>query len=235
MGIKSTAIMQKCVIIKKMGKHKPKLLVVDDERDQCESLKSYFSRRNFLVFTVASGEEALVLIKENKPDLVLLDLKLSSNMDGRDVLRILREYDKDTKVAMVTGSILSKQAIQEITDLGIVEFLTKPVDFLTLEKIIKKVLADTYPAAVRFEAIKHERASDEVSLRRISHDLSNITSDIANKCELYILDTEEGINKDQSEKERLNQAINLIKSVLKSTERLTDLVSKASSLAKKEL
>jgi len=217
-----------------MGDQKPKLLMVDDEADQRESFKSYFSRRNFLVLTASSGEESLALIKENKPDLVLLDMKFSGKMDGKDVLRLLREYDKDTKVAIVSGDILSEQTIQEITDLGIVEFLIKPVDFKTLEKVIKKVLESKYPEAVRFEEIKPKEESIHIFLRRLSHDLSNIASDIANKCELYILDTEEGVNKDKSEKERLDEALNILKSVLKSTERLAELVKRMSSLTKKE-
>jgi len=233
--IKPVCIMEKCVIIKNMVEHKPILVVVDDEQDQCDSLKSYFSRRNFLVFTAATGEGALALIKENKPDLVLLDMKLEGNMDGKDVLRILRESDKETKVALVTGDVLSEHEIQEITDLSIVEFISKPVDMQTLEGIIKNVLKESYPKAIRFEEIKPKEESVELSLRRISHDLSNITSDIANKCELYILDTEEGLNKDKSEKERLVEAIDILKSVLKSAERLTDLVKNISALAKKEL
>jgi len=162
-------------------------------------------------------------------------VKLEGSMDGKDVLRILRQSDKETKVALVTGDVLSENEIQEIADLGIVEFLTKPVDMQTLEGIIKKVLQESYPKTIRFEAIKPKEESVEVSLRRIAHDLSNITSDIANKCELYILDTEEGLNKDKSEKERLDEAINILKSVLKQTERLIDIVKKLSSLAKKEL
>lgn len=220
-----------------MPDKKPKLLVVDDEADQCEPFKNYFSRRGFFVFTASTGEEALALIKKNKPDLVFLDMKLESNMDGKDVLRILRQNDKETKVALVTGDILNEQAIQEITDLGIVEFLAKPVNFKTLENIIKKVLENKYPEVVRFEEIKPKEAEDsvQVSLRHISHDLSNITSDIANKCELYILDTEEGLYKDKSEKERLAETINILKSVLKLSERLKELVNKISSLAKKEI
>jgi len=218
-----------------MLKEKPKLLVVDDEQDQCNSIKSYFSKRNFLVFTAESGEEALDSIKENKPDLVLLDMKLSGHMNGKDVLSALRKSGNNTKVVIVTGDILSEQATQEIVNLGIVDFLYKPVNVLTIENVIKKVLKDSYPKAVRFEVIKVNESTEDVSLRRISHDLSNITSDIANKCELYILDTEEGLNKDKSEKERLDEATNILKAVLKQTERLSDVVKKLSSLAKKEL
>jgi len=216
-----------------MTKHQPKLLVVDDEPEQCESIQSYFSRRNFLVLTAASGEDALVLIKESKPDLVLLDMKLSGDMSGKGVLRLLREGDKDTKVVMITGDLLNERDIREITGLGIIDLLIKPVDFKMLQSVIKKALENKYPEVVRFEEVKPKQDLVETSLRRLSHDLSNITSDIANKCELYILDTEEGVNKHKTEKERLNEAINIIKSVLKSTDRLTDLVKKIASLAQK--
>jgi len=208
--------------------------MVDDEVDQRESFKNYFSRRNFLILTASTGEESLALIKKNKPDLVLLDMKLAGNMNGKDVLRQLRKHDKNTKVAVVSGDILSKQTIREITDLGIAEFLVKPVDFKTLEKVIKKVLKSKYPEAVRFKAIKPKGESVHIFLRRLSHDLSNIASDISNKCELYLLDTEEGVNKDKSEKERLDEAINVLKSVLRLTDRLAELVQRMSSLIKRE-
>lgn len=217
-----------------MKELKPKLLVVDDEMDQCATIENYFSKRNFLVFTAASGKEALAGIKENKPDLVLLDMKLEGNMDGRDVLRILRGYDKKTKVVVVTGDILEEEEIQEITGFGITEFLTKPMDLETLEEAIKKILKEKYPRAIAFKKITPRIKPAEASLRRIAHDLSNITSDIANKCELYLLDTEEGLNKGKTEKERLAETTNILKSVLKLTERLTEQIKKLSSLTKKE-
>jgi len=213
-----------------MAKHRPKLLVVDDEPDQCESIRNYFSKRGFAVFTASSGSAALALIKENKPALVLLDLRLSGGMDGRGVLRSLRDSDKKTKVAVVTGDLLGEEEMREITALGIVDFLNKPVDFLSLEKVVIKILAGKYPKAARFEAIRQKDDSRQLSLRRISHDLSNVTTDIANKCELYILDTEEGLNKDKPEKELLNEALNILRYVLKSTERLNAIVKKIPSL-----
>jgi hypothetical protein len=73
------------------------------------------------------------------------------------------------------------------------------------------------------------------SLRRIVHDLANIASDISSKCELYILNEEEGLNKNRSERERLDETVNILKSVLNQSERLTDIVKKLSSFAKKEI
>lgn len=227
--------MEKYSIIKNMKEEKPKLFVVDDEQSQVDSIKTYFARRNFLVFVAPSGEEALGSIQKHKPDLVLLDMKLSGSMDGRDVLRDLRKYDKETKVIIITGNILREEELREITRLGIVEFLTKPVNVRTLDEVVKRILKESYPKTIHFEALQQkEEETTDVSLRRLSHELSNITGDIANKCELYILDTEEGLYKGKTEKERLEKAIDVIKSVFKSTERLTELVKKLSSLAKKE-
>lgn len=228
--------MQRYSIIKGMAQEvKPKLLVVDDEIDQCLSLQSYFSKRNFLVLIAATGEKAIGLIKENNPDLILLDMKLSGDMSGKDVLQIIRQNDKKTKVILITGDVLSNREIQEITDLGIVEFLHKPVAMQTLEGIIKKALQARYPKEIRFEEIKPKQDPVDTSLRRINHELANITNDIVNKCELYLLDTEEGLNKTKNEKERLDEAIGILKSVLKQAERLTEIVKKLSSLVKKEL
>lgn len=227
--------MEKYSIIKGMKEEKPKLLVVDDEESQADSIKNYFSRRDFVVLTAAKGEEALDIIRDFKPDLILLDMKLAGSMDGRDVLRTLRQNDQDTKVAIITGNMLSEKEIKEIAALGIVEFFIKPVEVHVLEKVVKKVLAERYPKTVRFKTIRQKTGElGDASLRRLIHELSNIAGDITNKCELYTLDEEEGLYKDLTEKERLDKASTVIKSVLQSSERLAGLIKKFSSLAKKE-
>lgn len=225
---------EKYAIIKNMVEQKPKILMVDDELDQLNFFKSYFSRRNVLVFTAPNGEEALSLIKETKPDLVLLDIKLSASLDGKDVLRILREYDKETRVAIVTGDILDDKEVKELTDLGIVELLAKPFSLQDLENFIKKVLQGAYPNEIRFEQIRQPHSEAEDSLRRINHDLANITNDITSKCELYLLNNEEGLYKDKSENERLDIANKTIEYVSKVSEKLKDIIEKIASLVKKE-
>lgn len=232
--VKPVLIAEKYVIIKNAMERKPKLLMVDDELDQLESFKNYFSKRNVLVFTAANGEKALSLIRETRPDLVLLDMKLSASMDGRDILRILREHDKETKVAIVTGDILSEEEIKEVTNLGIVEVLSKPLSLQELETFIKDVLIGVYPQEIRFEQVQNRQQEEEVSLRRVNHELANVTNDIASKCELYILNSEEGMYKKKPVKEQLDIANEIIQSVAKTAEKLKALVEKISTLVKKE-
>lgn len=216
-----------------MPRQKPKLLVVDDEPDQCEAIKSYFSRRSFLVLTSASGKEALSLIKAHRPDVVLLDMRLSSAMDGKDVLRALRAYDQATKVIMITGDILNEQEAKEVAGLGIVEFLSKPVSFQILEKVIRKALGARYHNTTDMYKLQRKEVPADISLRQINHELSNITNDISHRCELFLLDTEEGFYNDKTKEEQLDIALGLIRAVLKSTERLQGVITKISGVVKK--
>lgn len=232
--VKPIYFVEKYAIIKNMVEQKPKILMVDDEQDQLNSFKNYFSRRNVLVFTALSGEEALEAIKETSPDLILLDMKLSTDMDGKDVLRILREHDKETRVAIVTGDILDDQEIKELTDLGIVELLAKPLSLQDLESFIKKVLQGAYPNEIRFEQIKQPYLETEDSLRRINHDLADIINNIASKCELYFLNKEEGLYKNKTAEERLNDADELIESFSEASKELKDIIEKIASFVKKE-
>jgi DNA-binding response OmpR family regulator len=231
---KSVSIMGKSGIIKTMTEEKPRLLIIDDEADQCALLKNCFSHRNFIVFTATTGRDGIASIKENKPDLVLLDINLP-DMNGKDVLYELRKIDKNIKVIIATGCLLSDQEIRELTDLGINNILSKPVDIVALLNIVKDVLKQQYAEFFRLEATKpKEEQLADTSLRSFAHEVANVTNNIATKCELYILDTEEGLKKDKTEKEKVDEAIDVFKAVLKQTERLTDIAKNLSAIAKKE-
>ena len=199
---------------------KIKLLMVDDEAGLCDCMSRYFLKRNYDVLSTCNGKEALRLIREDKPNLLLLDLKLGGDLEGKDVLRILRESDKDMKVIIISGGALDWQQMQEVICLGVTDFLRKPVDMRTLESVVIKALENSYEDTVRSYVLKAGRSAS------IAHDLSNIVSGISSRCELFILDTEEGLNKGKSEKERLDEAVNILKAVLKQTERFNEIIRK---------
>lgn len=117
----------------------PKLLVVDDEIDILEVAKRFFKKRGFDVFEASEGNEALRIIKEENPDLILLDYNLPG-LSGVEILRKLREELKlNTKVIMVTG-FEPEMIINETKSLGIEECVHKPFDLEKLEKIVMTVL-----------------------------------------------------------------------------------------------
>ena len=116
----------------------PKLLIVDDEIDIREFAKSYFRKRQIEVFTASGGNEALEIIDQEKPDLVLLDVRMEE-MTGVEVLRKLRESGNLIKVVMVTG-VKEENTIQEAERLGVTGYIHKPLILDELEKIVLKEL-----------------------------------------------------------------------------------------------
>ena len=79
-----------------------KILVVDDECDICDFVKNFFQERGYEVLTALSGEEAIDISKKEKPELILLDIKMKG-MDGIAALKHLQSINRRQRVIMVTA------------------------------------------------------------------------------------------------------------------------------------
>jgi len=115
-----------------------KLLVVDDENDICDFVKTFFKDRGFHVFTALNGEEALSIAKNERPDLVLLDIKMKG-MDGLAVLKHVKELDRSIKIIMVTA-LEDQDKMHEAYKLGACDYITKPLILDYLEQAVLKNL-----------------------------------------------------------------------------------------------
>ena len=115
-----------------------RILIVDDELIMRESLAAWLERDGYAVQTAASGESALKKCRENRFDILLLDIKMEG-MDGLDVLRRVKESDADVAVVMITayGSIAT--AIDAMKD-GAHDYLLKPFDPGELGVLIEKII-----------------------------------------------------------------------------------------------
>jgi DNA-binding NtrC family response regulator len=115
-----------------------RILIVDDELIMRESLAAWLERDGHAVQTAASGESALKKCRENRFDILLLDIKMEG-MDGLDVLRRIKESDADVAVVMITayGSIAT--AIDAMKD-GAHDYLLKPFDPSELGVLIEKII-----------------------------------------------------------------------------------------------
>ena len=78
----------------------PTVLIVDDERDIASFLAAFFERAGHEVLTAYTGEEAVTLVQQRRPDLVLLDLRLP-DITGFEVLERVKE--QNPVVIMITG------------------------------------------------------------------------------------------------------------------------------------
>jgi len=112
----------------------PKLLIVDDESDIREFARNFFKKRKIDVLVASGGRQALDLIAQDKPDLVLLDVRMEE-MTGIEVLRELRQGNPSAKVIMVSG-VEDEDTINEANALGVIGYIHKPFILEELEKIV---------------------------------------------------------------------------------------------------
>ena len=118
----------------------PKLLIVDDEIDVREFAANFFRKRKMEVTVVSSGEEAISILAEQKPHLILLDIKMRG-MDGIETLKRIREIDNNTKVIMVTGKKPEEEeAFNKCQQLGALDYIHKPLELDELERVVMGVL-----------------------------------------------------------------------------------------------
>jgi CheY-like chemotaxis protein len=120
-----------------------RILVVDDE----ESIRLLFQEEltdaGYEVATAKSGEEALIMIRERKPDLITLDIKMAQ-MDGADFLQELRKLHRDLPVIVCTAYDAYRQDFRLwVSD----SFITKSSDITQLKTKIRELLGNENGAA----------------------------------------------------------------------------------------
>ncbi len=126
-----------------MGASRGKILVVDDEPAVAELLCDYLSAQDFDAVAANSGAEALRQLESDKPDAVLLDMRMPE-MDGIETLKRIRAQSPRVGVLMISANddvVLAKQAIA----LGAFDYTLKPIDFPYLSRALEKMLAAAAP------------------------------------------------------------------------------------------
>lgn len=116
-----------------------RMLVVDDEHEICDFLKTFFEERDYEVRTANSGEAALIAMEKSKPQVVLLDVHMPG-MDGMSALREIKNRFPGVKVIMVTA-LETREKIEEALRLGADNYITKPLSLEYLEKDVQEKIA----------------------------------------------------------------------------------------------
>ncbi len=117
-----------------------KILIVDDDSNICELIRLYLEKNHFSTVIANDGQQALKLVDEEKPDLVLLDVMMP-RLDGWQVCREMRKT-MQTPIIMLTakGEVFDKVLGLE---LGADDYITKPFDTKELVARVKAVLRRT--------------------------------------------------------------------------------------------
>lgn len=102
----------------------PAILVVDDEREIVRVARSYLEKAGYRVVTASNGQEALFVARDEKPDLVVLDLQMPK-MDGLEFTRRIRVEQPDVAIIMLTARVQETDRIIGL-EVGADDYITKP-------------------------------------------------------------------------------------------------------------
>ena len=111
-----------------------KILIVDDDLIILEFLRAYFEKKGEIAFIAKNGEEALVLVDQERPTMALVDVAMPG-MSGLEVLQKIRAKMPDMMVAMITG-LHDEHLAREAASLGAYSYVTKPFDLYYLELVV---------------------------------------------------------------------------------------------------
>lgn len=126
------------------------VLLVDDEKEFLETLIKRLRKRKLKVTGVTSGEDALRILKETPPDVVVLDVRMEG-MDGIQTLREIKKVSPLVEVIMLTGHANLEVAVEGM-EVGAFDYLMKPMD---IDELLYK-LEDAYKRkTIQEHKIKH--------------------------------------------------------------------------------
>lgn len=114
------------------------ILVIDDVREQRQIAEILLQRLGYQTACVASGEEAVAWLKENKADLLLLDMIMEPGMDGYETYKVILSFRPGQKAVIASGFSRTLQ-VKQTLELGAGQYLKKPY---TIEKIGLAVKAE---------------------------------------------------------------------------------------------
>jgi response regulator NasT len=104
---------------------KGKILVVDDDRLVLATLSHGLSQAGYEVIDADNGDDAILLAREHRPDLALLDIRMEGK-SGFDVAAYLREYCQ--MPFMFLSAFADDETVRQVKELGAVAYLVKPLD-----------------------------------------------------------------------------------------------------------
>jgi len=209
---------------------KPTLLIVDDEERNIRLLKALLAPQNYNLREAINGEEALLRVAEELPDMVLLDVMMPK-INGFEVCRSLKQDEKTKAIPVILVTALSeKQHRVQALEAGADDFISKPVDQTELIVRVKSLLRiksyqDEISDKLQEIAAKNARLMELEKVRdglshMIVHDLRNPLTAISTYLQLSALDAE---NLSEPQQERVDRCLFFCQELERMIQNLLDI------------
>jgi len=131
-----------------------KILIVDDDKNISELLRIYLDKEGYETVCAFDGEEAVEVFKEERPNLILLDIMLPK-LDGMQVCRKIRETS-DTPIIMLTAKSETFDKVLGL-NIGADDYITKPFDSKEVVARVKAVLRRFHPTASDVKEVCYDK------------------------------------------------------------------------------
>jgi DNA-binding response OmpR family regulator len=143
------------------------ILVVDDEQRLVSVVKAYLEQEGFRVVTASNGREAIHVARQEKPDLIILDIMMPE-MDGYEFLRVHRK-ERETPIIMLTAKVADNEKVIGL-ELGADDYVTKPFKPRELIARVRAVLrrvgkTEPTPEILRVGEITLDRDGHTVTVK----------------------------------------------------------------------
>jgi len=149
-----------------------RILLVEDDDSLRESLEMFLSERGYEVASAATGEQGLVMWRQFKPAVIILDVKLP-DISGLEILPRIASQDPEAKVIVITAFHDMETTIDAMR-LGAYDYIQKPFNVPDLDRVIAKALHIAAATLAHQPVIGKNQAQD--ARRRIIGDTPEINS-----------------------------------------------------------
>jgi two-component system response regulator (stage 0 sporulation protein F) len=105
---------------------KPRIVAIDDEAGFIDILQSYFVPRGYEIYTATRAVKGIEIVKEKKPDVVLMDLKMPG-IDGDEALKLLKSMSPSPKVILITAYDDGGKTKARLVEAGAYMCMDKPI------------------------------------------------------------------------------------------------------------
>lgn len=146
------------------------LLYIEDDDDTRQTMLRFLKRRIANVIVASNGEEGYNLYKKHKPDIIITDIKMPV-MSGLEMCSMIRDDDDDT-IVIITSAHSETHYFQEAINLGVNNFLVKPLDLSQLYCTLKIICENIF--------LKRENKSNEKLVNTKTYELEDRNNELKN-------------------------------------------------------
>jgi DNA-binding NtrC family response regulator len=175
------------------------ILVVDDERVQCQSLAAWLAEDGYGVDTACSGQDAIVLARQKDYAIYFIDLKMPPGIDGIETMAEIQKIHADAAVIIVTAYATVDTAIAAIKE-GAHEYIVKPCNpqeiSLLVERILKVKNLQRENRVLRQKLSRQYSFHDILSKNPRMHQIFDLIRDVASLRSTVLIEGESGTGKE---------------------------------------